>query len=616
MIRRYLLVLVCLGLFAYSWGQGSINRTKNWYFGNGAGIDFNTPSPTPVSGPLVTSEGCATLSDENGNLMFYTDGSTVYTRNNIIMTNGTDIGGYSSSAQCVTILPYPGNSDRWYLFVAGLGFQYAIVDMSLGSDGEVISKNDTLPYPIHNTEKVTAVFKENGIDYWVITQENRDSTYYAYLVTCEGVDTTPVISTLGTISAGQGHLKPSLDGSLIVNTTWSRPVIPPFPGVPGLLQTMSFNKYTGQLSNAEVIKQTSHYSSAFAPNDTFFYVTNTGGSIIRYNRYANPIASSQYTIGLDTGSMHLDYRGIQLAPNGKIYISRHRGSSTALSVIHDPNDPFTPDYRWEDFELFPGTEEAYGLNNLSDNIFLGTFELPLYARTDTVTCAGTQVALGIEDSSYGSKYLWSPSASLNNAASSNPIAEPDTSTMYIVKVFNEIGCDTLYDSVYIEVLDVKYGVLQDDTICSGESVALSFSVGSNHHWTPEESLDNAFISNPIATPTKTTTYQVNYINSCDHIDSASSTIVVKNCNVFVPNAIALNSSESTPFVLGDGIEQFEINIYDRYGNHLLQSSDPMSSWNDVRKNSGLEAGVYLSLVKCSFLDGSNISIKTNVTVIL
>ena len=55
--------------------QGEANI---WYFGNNAGLDFNTNPPTPLTnGALNTSEGCASVADKNGALVFYTDGITV-----------------------------------------------------------------------------------------------------------------------------------------------------------------------------------------------------------------------------------------------------------------------------------------------------------------------------------------------------------------------------------------------------------------------------------------------------------------------------------------------------------------------------------------------------------
>ena len=63
---------------------------NNWYFGAYAGLTFNTNPPTALTnGSLLSEEGCATMSDAQGNLLFYTDGQTVYNKNHLAMPNGT-----------------------------------------------------------------------------------------------------------------------------------------------------------------------------------------------------------------------------------------------------------------------------------------------------------------------------------------------------------------------------------------------------------------------------------------------------------------------------------------------------------------------------------------------
>ena len=54
----------------------SQQEASNWYFGRNAGLKFHeNGTVTALSdGQLNTWEGCATISDAEGNLLFYTDG--------------------------------------------------------------------------------------------------------------------------------------------------------------------------------------------------------------------------------------------------------------------------------------------------------------------------------------------------------------------------------------------------------------------------------------------------------------------------------------------------------------------------------------------------------------
>jgi hypothetical protein len=80
-------------LFIFLYFSGicySQNQANIWYFGSFAGVDFNSGSPVSLSdGAMTTNEGCATICDSEGELLFYTDGTKVYNKNHSIMPNGT-----------------------------------------------------------------------------------------------------------------------------------------------------------------------------------------------------------------------------------------------------------------------------------------------------------------------------------------------------------------------------------------------------------------------------------------------------------------------------------------------------------------------------------------------
>ena len=110
-----------------------------WYFGENTGLDFSTNPPTIKRGSLSTDEGSASISDSNGVLQFYTDGSTVFDRTGAIMDNGTGLLGDSSSAQSAIIVPKPKDPNIYYVFTVGNqqsgnngnGVMFSTVDMTL-----------------------------------------------------------------------------------------------------------------------------------------------------------------------------------------------------------------------------------------------------------------------------------------------------------------------------------------------------------------------------------------------------------------------------------------------------------------------------------------------------
>jgi len=93
-------------------------QNANWYFGNQAGLNFNdgTAAPTALmNSGMNTVEGCASVSDDNGNLLFYTNGIDVW-KNNHQTVSGSSMYGSVSVSQSVIIVPVSGSGRNFYIF--------------------------------------------------------------------------------------------------------------------------------------------------------------------------------------------------------------------------------------------------------------------------------------------------------------------------------------------------------------------------------------------------------------------------------------------------------------------------------------------------------------------
>ncbi|MEX2596836.1 MAG: hypothetical protein WEC59_07890, partial [Salibacteraceae bacterium] len=122
-----------------------------WFFGDKAGLNFTAIGPVPsTEGVLKSVEGCATISDEFGSLLFYTRGDTVWDSTHSVMQNGTGLianGIAGDGSMNSFIVPRPGNPFEFYLFTIRSfygGLYYSKIDMTLnGGLGAVdpIEKN-------------------------------------------------------------------------------------------------------------------------------------------------------------------------------------------------------------------------------------------------------------------------------------------------------------------------------------------------------------------------------------------------------------------------------------------------------------------------------------------
>lgn len=139
--------------------------------------------------------------------------------------------------------------------------------------------------------------------------------------------------------------------------------------------------------------------------------------------------------------------------------------------------------------------------------------------SDTI-CNGDSIALSV---SGGTSYSWTPTGSLNNSTSANPIATPATSTTYTVTATTGPGCNAV-DSVTITVINnASLTVSNVTTICEGQTIQLNAlgAIGTSYSWSPGITLSDSSIANPFATPVSTTTYNIiaDDGSGCHGIDS-------------------------------------------------------------------------------------------------
>jgi gliding motility-associated-like protein len=127
------------------------------------------------------------------------------------------------------------------------------------------------------------------------------------------------------------------------------------------------------------------------------------------------------------------------------------------------------------------------------------------AGPDTIICKTNSYTM---QPSGGVSYTWQVHPSLSCTSCTNPLATPDTTTLYRVVGTSPFGC-TASDSVRIKVLPpFKITVSTKDTLCVGESSQLNVSGANSYVWSPSTGLSATNIPNPIASPTATTIYQV------------------------------------------------------------------------------------------------------------
>jgi hypothetical protein len=369
----------------------------NWTFGNNAGLSWNTTQnftgiaafgtlggdvnltdiPTNWRTAIVTNEGCFTVSDPAGNLMFYSDGITIWNKNNVAMLNGTGLTGHASSVQSGIVIPYPGQSGKYIVFSVNANksgdLAYSLVDMSLdGGLGGVVTGQKNIPLTGTGGsfgESLTAVMHSNKRDLWVVATARNASnvgTINVWKIDLAGVHNTAPHSSINTgMVFGDtwlGYMRFSKDGTKFWQCGGSNAhryflaTFDPSTGIflQGKIKTTGL---TTSLAGA--------YGTEFSPNGQYLYATDIYGTssgststylyVWDFDALMNaadittvtPLIIKSYTGALNTGTptrANVDniaqnhFGAILMGPDGRMYIAN--AFTNSMFIIPNPdNDP-------------------------------------------------------------------------------------------------------------------------------------------------------------------------------------------------------------------------------------------------------------------------------------
>ena len=111
----------------------------------------------------------------------------------------------------------------------------------------------------------------------------------------------------------------------------------------------------------------------------------------------------------------------------------------------------------------------------------------------------------------------------------------------------------------------------------------------------------------------------NPTDHCDPINTTPECIpppVTHSVNIptgFSPNGDGKNDLLRP--IVGTDVKSFTLSIYDRWGNRMVQSSDPQLAWNGTFNDSPLNSGAYAYMLEIIYLDGTTEIKSGNITLI-
>ena len=374
MIIKSLPALI-IALLSFSAIDCQSKQDYHWFFGSdqnpelegsqGFRFDFNMRPFTPKinSNGLEFDQNNASISDQDGNLLFYTNGCAIANKNHEIMENGDSINynlyfevfvlgdcglGYRGH-QDVLILNDPANIDGYYLIHKPREYDpslspsrrmrdlnYTYIDMS-NELGVVRDKNVVFDSKTYLWSYLTAIKHTNRKDWWIVQPKDFENINYIYLLDGSGIslyDSTQLGNKpYGPNSGASGQAKFSPDGTMYAFYNY-------YDG----LYLYDFDRATASFSNFRVLEtppteELIFGGLEFSPNSEYLYLTN------RDTLFQVDLSYNNLKDGLEVIDT---YDGVQdpfsttfafcaLGPDCKIYIRTTNGTRS-FHIINRPNE--------------------------------------------------------------------------------------------------------------------------------------------------------------------------------------------------------------------------------------------------------------------------------------
>ena len=508
----------------------------HWYFGENAALDFNSGEPVNVPGSQLNSfEGTACISDDNGDLLFYTDGINIWDATNTVMPNGSGLlgGANTSSWNGAFIVPRPYNPSQYYVFTCdefenniANGVNYSIVDMNLnGGLGDVTDTKNIFLCPA-NVETISATYHDDGQKVWLVISDY--DVVNTYLIDSTGIG-SPIAFSDPNYNTSWGFTRFFNSGKRLILSQ---------ANILGatFLVILDFDNTTGIFTNPIEINTSSSdiWSFEISPDDSRLYAV-LGEGINTHSLY-------QFDLSLTTASQISNSKTyidniysldrLLLGPNGKIYNTVF--FEPFLRVINNPNE----------LGINCNYSGTINLSPASNNVSLPKFirgqrssdlNLPILSLgPDQTICDGLTTVLD-PGANADFEIIWQD----GSTDSTYTAWLPGT---YWVTSSNE--CGTVTDSITISLEELNLVDLGDDiNFCVGDNILLDAGTTGDYYLWQDGS------NNPTLVVTEAGNYWVDVSTQagCYESDSISITLdteaPVVDCPLDIDTIVPFGTTE-------------------------------------------------------------------------
>lgn len=637
----FLRLLIAFITTHFSYSQ---NQTANWLFSDSSFITFkSTGIVASNSLSIYAYEACSSVSDTAGNLLFYTNGLSVYDKNGQSMPNGYfGTSQYvSTTTQGVLIVPNSYNKNQYYLFTNNYKpnndfLFYTIIDMNLNFGlGDVLFQ-PRLFYKsdISISEKLTVAKHCNGKDYWIITTETidfgdsidlnpikysgqkiKDVNFLSFYLSEYGVSNIPIKSKTNVLTNDCEQNRVVATGQLKISPNNKLAAF-------GHLQDLyvfTFNSSSGVFSPFRSYKYPSISVPAFCEyvNYGVEFFSNSR-SLMFNNLYVDLYNNTSQVVG------NFIYSQMQLSKDRKIYFANNikqtgqTGVTTKnkLSFFDLNTSTCLPFY--DTISLKNGST-SFGLPNFASFYFQDA----KFDFTYNGACLNSIYTFSLINShNYPINNIqWFFTDDNTTSSLTNPSHLYSFPGDYQVQLIVNSGGnqDTVVHCIHVQNTSINLFENSDTVVCKNKSIdiGVTYPIYGKYLWNTGDTTSAIKIS----TEGK---YYFTVVNSCYTLTDTI-TVHEKLCtnkitkftipNIFTPNADGINDQWGLIFENSTIITNFNVIIYNRWGVKIMEGNQPKIKW-DGYTTSGIPCpdGVYFFI--CTFVENNEYkSFKGNITLL-
>jgi len=211
---------------------------------------------------------------------------------------------------------------------------------------------------------------------------------------------------------------------------------------------------------------------------------------------------------------------------------------------------------------------------------------------DTSICKGDTAILRADGNYF---FLWS-----NGVTASHNIVDPDTTTIYTVEIKDGIGCKNS-GQIEVEVLPQPKAVITGfvDTLCKGKTIILHGEGGNQFLWSTGSIMQDISISPLVNSDYTLIVSNASGATVCS--DDTTISMIVERCTfVYVPTAFTPNgdglNDKFGPQGKFASLANFEMIIYNRWGEKVFVTSNPNDKWDGTYKGINAPMDVYTYII--------------------